>query len=176
MVLLCTCSNRSIREYKMLPPQCSVQNKNHLPWHASDAPLKQTITLLATLATGAHFWLWVSLLSPRTLLSPRSFLQSYLPTKTLFQSFLVYTNIHPQMLLYSAQVKPHLQSWVQFWAPHHKKEIVVLESVWRRTAEEDLETKSYVEQLRELGMLTLEERRLRGVSITPYNSLKGACS
>lgn len=43
MVLLCTCSNRSIREYKMLPPQCSVQNKNNLLGHAGDAPLMQTI-------------------------------------------------------------------------------------------------------------------------------------
>ncbi len=92
--------------------------------------------------------------------------------------------------MYINLVRSHLENAVQFWSPHHAKDIAKLEAVQRRATKmiPSLRNKSYEERLALLNLFSLEQGFSKWGSRTPrgpwhfdrgsakFNEINGGCS
>ena len=77
--------------------------------------------------------------------------------------------------LYKALARPHLEFAVQLCSPHYLGDIEKIEKVQRKASKmiPNLRNKRYQERLKDLELITLEQRRLRGQLIETFKYLKG---
>ncbi len=77
--------------------------------------------------------------------------------------------------LYTSLVIPHLEYAVQFWEPHHGKDIVKQDAVQRKATKmiTSLRNKPYQERLARVTLFSLKKRRFREKIIECYKILKG---
>ena len=77
--------------------------------------------------------------------------------------------------LYTVHVRPLMEYAVQAWSPHQRGDVAALERVQRRATKvpSALHHLPYEERLTAMGILSLEDRRLRGDLIQRYKLEKG---
>ncbi len=82
---------------------------------------------------------------------------------------------HVFVRLYVQYVRPHLEFAVPAWSPWQEGDKEVLERVQKRAVKmiSGLEGKTYEERLKEVGLLTLEERRHQADMVQAYKIVTG---
>ena len=88
-----------------------------------------------------------------------------------------FENIDEDMFtnLYNTLIRPLIEYCVQAWSPYTQKDIIRLENVQRRATKlvSKLRNKEYEDRLKDLKLIKLEDRRIRGDMILTYRLLKG---
>ena len=84
-----------------------------------------------------------------------------------------YRDKHVWINLYKSYVRPHLEYCIQAWCPWTQKDKDVLENVQKRVIRmtSGLSSSTYEEKLKEVGLTTLEDRRIRGDMIEVWKIL-----
>ncbi len=82
-------------------------------------------------------------------------------------------NVPTFRCLYKYLVRPHIEYAQLVWSPYKKKDIRIVENVWRRAFKLMLgfENLSYPQCLKQLDIPTMAYRRLRGDIIEVYKIL-----
>ena len=77
--------------------------------------------------------------------------------------------------LYNTLIRPLIEYCVQAWSPYIQKDIILLENVQRRATKlvGKLKNKEYEDRLKDLNLIKLEDRRIRGDMILTYRLLNG---
>lgn len=76
----------------------------------------------------------------------------------------------------SALMKPHMEYYIQFWASQYKTDKLLKQVQYRAMRMmRGLKHLSCKERLKELGLFTLENRRVQEVLINVYKCLEGGC-
>ena len=78
-------------------------------------------------------------------------------------------------IIYKTYIRPHLEYCVQAWSPQMQKDKDCLEKIQRRATRmvKGLRKLPYQKRLKELGLYSLERRRLRGDMIETFKILTG---
>ena len=79
------------------------------------------------------------------------------------------------LTIYFALVRAHLDYYIQLWGPQYRRDMALLECIHRRATKmmQTMECLPCKDRLRELGLCSLEKRRLRGDLIATFQYLKG---
>jgi len=80
--------------------------------------------------------------------------------------------------LYKSLVRPHLEYCCQVWSPHYSKDIKLLEGVQCRATRlvSGMKSFCYADRLKNLGLMSLENRRIRSDLIETYKIINGYCN
>ena len=84
-----------------------------------------------------------------------------------------YKNREMMLPLNKSLVLPHLEYTLQFWSPHLQRDIIKIEKVQRKASKmiPEITNHSYSQRLKDLNLISLQQRRLRGQLIEVFKYL-----